>query len=170
MRNENKLIANESRFPAPAYSSAGKRFVAEGPGESWKMLRNAVALSLCLLLYVGCAASPAVRDRLIAERAQARWDALLSSDYARAYGYMSPGYRSAHSAADFEIDFRSRRVQYTSADYLGHDCIDASCTVKIKVGYKVVRPVAGLSEWKSTDVIEERWINTDGEWWYLPES
>ena len=133
-------------------------------------LPRVIAASLCLLTLVACATtSPAARDKLIEQRAQARWDALLARDYATAYGYLSPGYRSATSVTDFEIEVRSRRVLYQSAEYREHSCEGASCTVRMMIGYKVVRPVAGLSEWKSSSLIEERWILTDGQWWFLPE-
>jgi hypothetical protein len=134
----------------------------------WKTL----LLPLCLLALAGCATSSptAARDALIQQRAQARWDAILARDYATAYSYMSPGYRSATSITDFEIGIRSRRVQYLSAEYNSHDCQEAVCTVKMMVGYKVVRPVAGLPEWKSGSLLEERWINSDGGWWFVPEN
>jgi len=133
------------------------------------LLRRLSILALCLPLLAACAATPAARDKLIEERAQARWDALLARDYEAAYGYLSPGYRSTTSVTDFEISVRARRVQYISAEYRSHSCEEAVCTVQIMVGYRVVRPVVGVPEWKSTSLVEERWINSDGGWWFLPE-
>ena len=126
-------------------------------------------LVLFFLALSACTTSPEVRDRAIQERAQARWDALLAGDFIAAYQYLSPGYRSTTSATDFEISFRTRRVQYISAEYKSHACEETACTVQMMVGYRVVRPVAGLPEWKSNSLIEERWINSDGKWWFLPE-
>ena len=134
-----------------------------------RVLRSASILALCLLVLSACATSTVSRDELIQERAQARWDALLARDYQTAYSYLSPGYRSTTSATDFEIGVRARRVQYTSAEYKSHSCEEAVCTVRMVVGYRVVRPVQGLPEWKSTSPVEERWINSDGGWWFLPE-
>jgi hypothetical protein len=132
-----------------------------------------VAIS-CLLVFCGlalsaCATSQTARDEIIAQRAQARWDAMLAGDFEKAYAYFSPGYRTTTSVTDLEISFRARRVQYTSARYTAHSCEEAVCTVKMAVGYKVVRPVAGLQEWEGTSLIEERWVNSAGSWWYLPE-
>jgi hypothetical protein len=134
-----------------------------------RLLRQSSILALCLLALSACATSPAARDKLIAQRAQARWDALLARDYETAYSYLSPGYRSTTSVTDFEISVRARRVQYISAEYRSHGCEEAVCTVQMMVGYRVVRPVVGLPEWKSTSLVEERWINSDGGWWFLPE-
>jgi len=136
----------------------------------WRSWRRFGVLALAVLALSACASSPAARDKTIQQRAQARWDALLAGDYETAYTYLSPGYRSATSVADFEINLRTRRVQYVSAEYKGHRCEEAACSVQIRVGFKVVRPLAGMSEWKSTSLLEERWIYSNGNWWYLPES
>jgi hypothetical protein len=130
----------------------------------------AVTMGLALLTLAACATSPAARDKAIQQRAQARWDALLAKDYATAYSYLSPGYRSSVSVTDYEINVRARRVQYLSAEYRSHSCEEAACTVEIMVGYKVDRPLSRLPEWKGTSLVEERWVFTDGKWWFLPES
>jgi hypothetical protein len=121
-------------------------------------------------MLAGCAST--LRDsraEAIPERAQARWDALISGDYAAAYAFTTPGYRSSNSLTDFEIEVRSRRIQYIGAEYREHRCEDAVCTVKISVDYRVVRPVTGVPEWKSSSVVEDRWIYSAGEWWFLPQ-
>lgn len=131
--------------------------------------RHAVAGGLCLLMLAACAAASVAQDEVIKQRAQARWDALLAGDYPVAYSYASPGYRSSASVTDFEISMRARRVKYVSAEYNGHHCEDALCAVKVRVGYEVVRPVTGLDKWKGTSLVEERWIYSDGNWWYVPQ-
>ncbi len=107
-------------------------------------------------------------DNLIAERAQARWDALLSGDYRKAYSFYSPGYRSTTSAEDLAFEIRTRRVLWTSAQYKEHSCQENSCTVSFEVGFTVNRPVPGLDKWDSSEIMEEKWVKTGGEWWYVP--
>jgi len=121
-------------------------------------------------LFSGCAGtgSQSAQEK-IENRAQMRWDALLGGDYETAYSYFSPGYRSSVSVVDFEIQMRMRRVQWTSAEYMDHSCDESVCTVRFKVGFKVMKPVAGLPEWESFDAIEEKWVKTKGQWWYLPK-
>jgi len=144
---------------------------ARGHGGGYKLLVRAIVTGLCLLALAACAtSSTAARDKSLQQRAQARWDALLAKDYAKAYSYATPGYRSSASVTDFEMAMRLRRVQYVSAEYKEHHCEETVCNVQIEVGYKVVRPVSGLPEWSSTSQIEERWIKTDGNWWFVPES
>lgn len=120
------------------------------------------------LALAACAAT-GPKTHPVVERAQSRWTALLAGDLETAYGYYSPGYRSSTSIVDFGMAMRARRVSYTSAVYKEHSCEETRCTVSFDVGFKVNRPVPGLDVWTSQQVIEDTWIRTDGEWWYLPE-
>lgn len=127
-----------------------------------------VLLAVSLLALTACAAT-GPQTHPVVERAQARWNALLAGDLETAYGYYSPGYRSSTSVVDFGIEWRVRKVGYTSAAYKEHVCEDVRCTVLFDITYKVTRPVPGLTTWESKSVVEETWVRTDGEWWYLPE-
>jgi len=62
---------------------------------------------------------------------------------------------------------KSRKVTWTSAAYRDHSCSENSCIVTFDVGYRVIKPVPGLDKWDGTSVINETWINTGGEWWYI---
>jgi hypothetical protein len=128
-----------------------------------------LAVVLALMMISACAATPQSREDEIRLRAQARWDALLEGDYVTAHSYLSPGYRSTISAVDFEIEIRSRRVRYQSAEYQSQSCNENTCTVTMSIGFKVMEPVRGLPEWDSTSSVAEQWVRTDGEWWYLPK-
>lgn len=134
------------------------------------LTRQFAVLVLVATTLAGCATSQAARDRAIPERAQDRWNALLVGDFERAYSFLSPGYRSSRSVTDYEIDIRTRRVQYTSAEYRGHSCEAAVCIVQMMVGYRIAKPVQGVPEWSSNSIVTERWIELDGAWWFLPES
>ena len=126
------------------------------------------ALLLASLLFASCS-TISTSESEVPSRAQARWDALLKGDYEVAYEYLSPGYRSSVSRVDYEVDWRSRRVNYESAQYKSHECDEDACTVKIFIGFNVPQPVAGVPEFRSTRMLEETWIQSDGEWWYLPK-
>ncbi|HLF30556.1 MAG TPA: hypothetical protein VI566_05940 [Xanthomonadales bacterium] len=122
--------------------------------------------SLALLLAACAATRPA--EPAIQDRAQARWDALLAGDFDTAYGFLSPGYRSSHTRVDFEIDIRSHRVRWTSAEVVDSSCEADVCSVETRLGYKVAKPVPGIPVWESTEQVIERWVHTGGQWWYLP--
>jgi hypothetical protein len=140
--------------------------------------KNSIAVSpvvtvlvlLAVVLLSACATTPtASPEDIVKERAQARWDALLDGDFATAYSYYSPGYRSAMTVVDFEIGIRMRKVQYRTAEYQGHSCEKNVCTVRFKVGYQVAKPVPGLSDWESVGMVSEQWIKSNSEWWFLPQ-
>ncbi len=105
----------------------------------------------------------------VENRAQERWDALLAGDIETAYGYFSPGYRSSVSMIDYGVELRMRRVNWTSAAYKEHSCENKTCDVKFLVGYRIVRALPGVPTFKSQSAVDERWIQTDGQWWYLPQ-
>ena len=130
-----------------------------------------VFMLLLVFLLSACATTTTTTpstDELVKERAEARWEALLSRDYASAYSFYSPGYRSTASVTDFEIEIRLRRVRWTTAEYLKHDCNENTCSVRFRVGYRVSSPVPGVDTWDGYDVITDKWVKTGGEWWYLP--
>jgi hypothetical protein len=124
---------------------------------------------LSVLLLSACATAPASRDEIIKERAQARWDALLAADYATAYTFYSPGYRSQATVVDFEIAMRLLRIKRTSATYSEHECHENACKVTFNVGWTVGAPVPGVSVFNGFSYITDQWVKTNGEWWYLPE-
>ena len=144
------------------------------------MLKNAIrqhpckparllALLLTATFITACATVPGTSDSFIAERAQDRWDALLAGDYETAYSFYSPGYRSGTSVFDFAFTIKSRRVLWTSAQYKEHNCLENSCTVLFDIGFRVNMPAPGLDKWDGSDVIKEKWVKTNGQWWYLPK-
>jgi hypothetical protein len=136
-----------------------------------KTIKFACAFILPAVMLLSACATTATAppEDIVKQRAQERWDALLSKDYATAYSYYSPGYRSTTSATDFEIGIRLRRVRWTSAEYLDHNCDESTCTVRFQLGYQVHSPVPGVDVWNGFDTIDDQWIKTGGEWWYFPE-
>jgi hypothetical protein len=131
--------------------------------------RAAVIVGATLFaMLAGCATVAPTTDDIIAERAQARWDAVLAKDYATAYTYYSPGFRSKVSVTDLEIKLRLQRVRWVTAKYKDHTCSEDTCTVHVNITYQVNTPVPGVNTWSGFDLIEEQWVKTGGEWWYIP--
>lgn len=136
-----------------------------------RLSKPAVLLAFILtgLFVSACAGrAPLPASHSITERAQHRWDALLAGEFETAYAFYSPGYRSSKSVVDFAYGIRMRRVHWTSAQYKEHSCLENTCTVLFDVGFTVRKPVPGLDKWDGSQVIEEKWIKTGGQWWFLP--
>ena len=143
-----------------------KEWSADNSRNSGNLIGYFTLLSVALLMSA-CATTPQAVNN-VEERAQARWDAVISGDYDSAYSYYSPGYRSSTSRVDFEIALRLRRIGIESAEVEESSCEANACTVQTRVGYLVVSPVPGIDEWKSKRLFEERWVRTQDEWWFLP--
>ena len=130
------------------------------------------ALMMTGVFLTACASKAPVPDspeNTVVERAQDRWNALLAGDFETAYAFYSPGYRSTTSVVDLEFEIRARRVRWTTAQYKEHSCLEKSCTLKFDVGFTVIKPAPGLDKWDGSNVLTEKWVKTDGQWWYLPK-
>jgi hypothetical protein len=127
------------------------------------------AVLVCVLFLTACASTGDSKHHPVEELAQQRWDALLKGDYDTAYSFYSPGYRSANSRVDFEISYRTRKVGIYQAKVESSDCSAEACTVSSMVGYRVGSPVPGVSKWESATTLQERWVKTEGKWWFVPE-
>ena len=120
-----------------------------------------------LLVFLSACASTSGDKQDIGERAQARWDALLSGDFQSAYSYLTPGTRSGISVIDYQRGILLQRVHWTGAEYLQSDCLETTCKVSISLGYKIAGALPGVRVYEGNKTTTEDWIKTDGQWWYV---
>lgn len=153
-------------------------------------LRAAAAVSAAMLLSA-CASSPAQKNEVPAPAASAasagvavsedpqapierrvtdRWKLLIAKDAARAYTYLTPGYRTTTTAAQYDDWLRARQVKWTSGKYVDRQCADATtCTVSVEVSIETKLPgIPGIQQ--STGVIDEQWLQIEGVWYHLPKN
>ncbi|HET6565566.1 MAG TPA: hypothetical protein VFG52_09160 [Xanthomonadales bacterium] len=137
----------------------------------WYFSNHSLLVATCVfsLLLSACASTGSAKKNPVEDRAQQRWDALLALDYDTAYSLYSPGYRSANSRVDFEISQRTRKIGILAAQVESSDCDADACTVSTNVQYRVGSPIPGVNKWESTSKVLERWVRTEGKWWYVPE-
>ena len=103
----------------------------------------------------------------VGERAVARWQHIVAGRFADAYNLLSPGYRQTISQVDYENTIRNRPLRWTDASYMDQSCTSEDlCTVKIMLNFEVQMPSVGVV--KSQDVLEEKWIRSEGQWFFLP--
>jgi len=139
-----------------------------------RLARALPLIAVCSMLLSACTSTTKVaeheksQDDIVVERAQARWAALLSKDLETAYGYYSPGYRSTTSLVDFVFKERTRRVKWESAEYLDHTCMDKTCKIRFKTGFRVDKAVPGMDVYRGNDEVEETWVRPEDEWWFVP--
>lgn len=129
--------------------------------------RAAKVAVLCIAAAVsGCAAQPEVRkevpqsaEKLVGERSQARWNALLANKMQEAYQFYSPASREVLSYEDF---IRATRVGFWKAVQVdkvvcaSEDACEAQFTIEYTYRGSTIRTPA-----------TETWIRRDGTWWYV---
>lgn len=133
--------------------------------------RVAVLAVLAAALLAGCADNRPPEE-IVAERAQARWDALVAGDYAAARAYYTPGFRETSTAEEFAAEMSARPVKWTAAEVFEVTCESdaARCEARSRVRYSTPAVMPGVGPMKSVSGSTETWIQIDGDWWYTPES
>jgi hypothetical protein len=104
----------------------------------------------------------------VISRANSRISHVIAGEYLDAYEYLSPGYRSSVSKGAYIADMVSRRITWTSGELIGSECTENICLLRIKIDYKVISPVPGVKTFERFDHIEEDWVNSGKQWWYVP--
>lgn len=91
-------------------------------------------------------------------------------DAARAYTYLTPGYRQTETAAQYADWLKGRQIKWTAGKYIHRQCDDAStCTVSVQIVAETKLPgIPGVQE--ASSVIEEKWLQFDGVWYHLPKN
>jgi hypothetical protein len=98
-------------------------------------------------------------EEAVRERAQARWDALLSGDFHAAYEYLSPGSRSVETEKSYIAELRKgfwKSAKVQKVQCRGNEACDAEVTVEYEYqGMRTRTPV------------RESWVRERSEWWYV---
>lgn len=120
-------------------------------------------------LLLSACATKMPTEKVIEARALARWSALFDDDITGAYEYLSPGYRSSVSLAQYQSSLLRMRVKWTGAKYIESDCAEITCKVKISLKYTVFNAIPGVKSFDGTQTIEESWLLVNGKWYLVPE-
>lgn len=103
----------------------------------------------------------AERERVVRERANARWQALIRRDYEAAYGFLSPASRASISLPTYKARFEP--AQYRAAAVEKVDCGSEVCRVNVQLTFDL--PAAkgrGL-----VVSLDEDWIIDQGQAWFV---
>jgi len=129
-------------------------------------MKYATLCALVMLAFAGCGGEPRAPEEIVAERAQARWDALIERDFELARSYYSPGFRAQNTASGFASAMQGRPVRWDDARVDMVDCSRDKCTVKVNVTYTAIAAPGHLADMQNTRPLNETWIELDSEWWY----
>jgi len=140
--------------------SIGRRRVRQ------RSLRLRAGVAVLLVALAGCASGgglskdspPEAKQAAVAERAKARWVAMIDGNLDVAYTYLSPASKGIVSLAAFKQQARSG---YREAKVEKVECDGATCKVKMFVIYDH-RLMKGIGT-----PLEERWVIDEGQAWLV---
>lgn len=130
-------------------------------------LRRSLGLAVVVagLATAGCASlnadsAPEAKQKVVTERAEARWHALIKGDVDAAYAYLSPASRKATPltvyAGTIKPAIKWREVKVDKVD-----CAAEVCKVQLSLTYDA-KMMKGI-----TTPLWESWIIEDGTAWYV---
>jgi hypothetical protein len=127
-------------------------------------------LLLAATIAVGCAQSPSKSEpKSLEDRALARWQAIIGSDWAQAYAFLTPGYREATPLDRYESNLVASRVRWSEAHVIGSSCASPDrCDVRVSVDFGLRGGLPGVGNVASKQQMTETWLRIDGNWYHLP--
>lgn len=139
------------------------------PMNSTRVAVRAVPAILLAALLAGCAAvEPRPPEDVVAERAQARWAALLDGDIEEAHQYYAPGYRDGVSVDSIRARMKGSRLNWREVELEEIECSESLCRPVFMVRYDYRSPLPRVGTVNSAARLEERWIREGGNWYYVP--
>lgn len=128
-----------------------------------------VMLAASLAACLGAPATEVSAEDRVAERAVARWEALIAGDWQGAYAMLTPGYRAATPFERWRGQFGGAAA-WKSVSVQGIICAEQDvCRATLLLDYEVSIPRPGIQKWPGRRPVEETWLLLDGEWWFHPE-
>jgi hypothetical protein len=124
------------------------------------------SVAVLLVALAGCASvggltkdsAPEAKQAAVAERAKARWAAMIDGNFDQAYTFLSPASKDIVSLASFK---QQARTGYREAKIEKVECDGAVCKVKMFVVYDH-RLMKGIGT-----PLEERWVIDEGQAWLV---
>jgi hypothetical protein len=127
--------------------------------EAFQRLEGAVAIAL-LAALLGCAAMDSrPPQEIVRERAQQRWEALITADYAAAYEYLSSGSQTITEKKNYVAMFR--KGFWISAVVDKVQCPNSeTCEADLTIEYE-------LKGRRMKTPVKEKWIREGWNWRYV---
>jgi hypothetical protein len=124
---------------------------------AWMTLAAVVGAAGCASVAPGSSAEQ--KQRVVAERAQARWELLLKGDVASAYQFLSAGSKAATPVDVYKTKVKPGMWRQVKVGKV--DCEAELCKVVMMVTYDV-KQMKGIET-----PVDETWIIENGSAWYV---
>ena len=135
----------------------GKRSIAR-PGH-WAAWLSLLTLGLAACAGISVDSSPQAKQKLVAERAQARWQVLMKGDVEGAYQFLSAGSKAVTSLDLYKAKIRPGMWREAKVDKV--ECEAEICKVLMQITYDT-RRMRGIQT-----PLDESWIIENGSAWYI---
>ncbi len=136
-----------------------------GPSILNSLSSNIAKVASCVVVATlafaaGCATVESRPDaEVVKERAQARWDALVSGDLAKAYTFLSPVSRSTISPSQYEGRFKKGVWKSVKVEKV--ECQSGTlCEVDVTIDYD-------FQGRRTKTPLRESWLKEGSTWWYV---
>jgi type IV pilus biogenesis protein CpaD/CtpE len=144
--------------------------------------RHAAALAALLAATLaGCASAPsadpvAAAQAAVQQRAQQRADAIVREDAAAAYAFAAPSYRRLVTPQTYAVRMAAMPVRWLQARVHQVTCplddgatTPQRCTVQLEVTSQPRLPLPAGLRAPFTGMVQQTWVQADGQWWLLDE-
>lgn len=133
-------------------------------GLATRLMRSIAWLTLGSAVLAGCAtvsvsSSPEQKQKVVAERAQARWDVLIKGDVPSAYEFLSSGSRAGTSLELYKAQMKPGMWRQAKVERV--DCEAEICKVMLVITYDA-KQMRGIQT-----PLAETWIIENGSAWYI---
>ena len=127
---------------------------------------SCVALGVALAACAGISVNspPEAKQKVVAERAQARWELLIKGDVDGAYQYLSVGSKAATPPGLYKAKIKPGMWRGAKVDKV--DCEAEICKVQMLITYDFRAPRGGVMKGIETPV-PETWIIENGTVGYV---
>ena len=129
-------------------------------------------LVVFLGLLTGCASGPIWDENqrsILEQRVRERWTALESRDFEKAWEYCSPTYRASFSKQLYAKKFSyAVKWELTGVEIVHYDSVAAVASVVVRVMSEPTKHTssASVAIGAIPNNLRERWVFTEGQWWF----
>ena len=154
------LASLRSESPAKGQSESSAVVGWQGPplrSVAWVVAGAVIGLAGCAT--VSPSSSAEQKQKVVAERAQARWELLLKGDVASAYQFLSAGSKAAMPVEQYKAKIKPGMWRQVKVGKV--DCAAELCKVVMQVTYDA-KHMKGIET-----PVDETWIIENGSAWYV---
>lgn len=126
--------------------------------QSWP---QRLSIGLVLLGLASLSSHADDHTTTVQERAQARWQAIVTGDLDTAYTFANPGFRSTIHP-ELHHNRLVNGIEWLEAHVDQVECQAQRCTVTVNARYEVTDPPTGLD---FSETLQEIWIFVNDQWW-----